>query len=154
MLHLTILAVGKIKEEYLRKGISEYKKRLTPYVKLKIIEVPDSPLDKKFLKAKEEEGNRILKVLKEKAFVAVLDLEGRMITSEGFSEWLGEREMGGKEVFLVIGGASGLAPEVLARADDVLSFSNLTFPHQLFRLILIEQIYRGFKILRGEKYHL
>jgi 23S rRNA (pseudouridine1915-N3)-methyltransferase len=154
MLHLTILAVGKIKEEYLRKGISEYKKRLTPYVKLKIVEVADSPLDKTLLKAKEEEGNRILKALKEKTFVAVLDPGGRMITSEEFSGWLGEREMGGKEVFIVIGGASGLVPEVLARADDVLSFSNLTFPHQLFRLILVEQIYRGFKILRGEKYHL
>jgi 23S rRNA (pseudouridine1915-N3)-methyltransferase len=154
MLHLTVLAVGKIKEEYLRKGIVEYRKRLSPYVKLKILEVPDSPIGKTFFKAKEEEGKRILKSLKNNSFVGVLDPEGRTITSEEFAKWLGEREMGGKEVFLIIGGASGLAPDVLARADDVLSFSNLTFPHQLFRLILMEQIYRGFKILRGEKYHL
>lgn len=153
MLHFTIVAVGKIKEDYLCIGIAEYQKRLTPYVKLKIIELPDFPLAKDSFGAKEKEGERILKALKDSASVCVLDPKGKRITSEEFAEWLGECEMSGKEVFLVIGGAAGLAQKVLARADAVFSFSNLTFPHQLFRLILLEQLYRGFKILRGEPYH-
>ncbi|HHW12218.1 MAG TPA: 23S rRNA (pseudouridine(1915)-N(3))-methyltransferase RlmH [Firmicutes bacterium] len=154
MLHLTIVAVGKIKEDYLRQGIAEYQKRLTAYTKLKIVEVPDSPLGRAPGEAQKEEGKRIQAVLKPRSFVAVCDPRGRKLTSEGFARWLAARESGGQEVYLVIGGASGLAPEVTALADDRLSFSDLTFPHQLFRLVLLEQIYRGFKILRGEPYHL
>lgn len=154
MLHLTILAVGKLKEDYLRKGVAEYQKRLTPFAKLKIVELPDSPLGKDPDKAKTTEGERICAALKENAYILAFDPGGKVLTSEELARWLGEREMEGKEVMLIIGGASGLAPEVLARAKEVVSFSALTFPHQLFRLILVEQLYRGFKILRGEKYHL
>ena len=154
ILHLTILAVGKIKEDYLRKGIAEYQKRLTSYVKLKFLEIPDFPLGKDPFKAKIEEGKKILEAMRDNSFVAVLDPSGQKLSSEELAQWLGEREMAGKEVMLIIGGASGLIPEILARANDVFSFSDLTFPHQLFRLILMEQLYRGFKILRGEKYHL
>lgn len=154
MLHLTIVAVGKIKEDYLRQGIAEYQKRLTAYAKLKIIEVPDSPLGRDPAWAQKEEGKRISAVLKPRSFVAVCDPRGRKLTSEGFAQWLADRESGGQEVSMVVGGASGIASEVTARADDRLSFSDLTFPHQLFRLLLLEQIYRGFKILRGEPYHL
>ena len=154
MLHLTIVAVGKIKEDYLRQGIAEYQKRLTAYVKLKIIEVPDSPLGRNPALAQKEEGKRINAVLKPRSFMAVCDPRGRKLTSEGFAKWLAARESGGKEVYMVIGGPTGIAPEVTVQADDRLSFSDLTFPHQLFRLLLLEQIYRGFKILRGEPYHL
>lgn len=154
MLHLTILAVGKLKEDYLRKGIAEYQKRLTPYVKLKIVELPDSPLGREPDRAKTAEGKRIFAALKDNAYVLALDLRGKTFTSKDLARWLGEREMEGKEVMLVIGGTSGLVPEVLARANEVVSFSALTFPHQLFRLLLVEQLYRGFKILRSEKYHL
>ncbi len=154
MLHLTIVAVGKIKEDYLRRGIAEYQKRLTAYVKLKMIEVPDFPLGRDPAWAQKEEGKRINAFLKPRSFVAVLDPRGRKLTSEGFAQWLAARESGGQEVYMVIGGASGVAPEVSSQADDLISFSDLTFPHQLFRLLLVEQLYRGFKILRGEPYHL
>ncbi|HBR28183.1 MAG TPA: 23S rRNA (pseudouridine(1915)-N(3))-methyltransferase RlmH [Firmicutes bacterium] len=154
MLHLNIVAVGKIKEDYLRKGIAEYQKRLTAYAKLKICEVPDFPLNRDLNWAQQEEGKKILGVIKPHSFIAALDPQGRKLSSEEFAHWLAAREREGKEVFLVIGGAVGLAPGVVAQAQDRLSFSDLTFPHQLFRLLLLEQIYRGFKILRGEPYHL
>lgn len=154
MLHLNIVAVGKIKEDYLRKGIAEYQKRLRAYTKLRVIEVPDFPLGRDLAWSKQEEGKKITAVLKTPSFVAVCDRQGRIITSEDLAQWLAAREREGKTVYIVIGGAAGLDPEVIARADDRLSFSALTFPHQLFRLLLLEQIYRGFKILRGEPYHL
>lgn len=154
MLHLTIVAVGRIKEDYLRQGIGEYQKRLQAYTKLQIIEVPDYPVGRDPAWTKQEEGKKILAILKTPSFVAVCDRQGRSITSEELAQWLATREQEGKTVYVVIGGAAGLDQEVLARADDRLSFSALTFPHQLFRLLLLEQIYRGFKILRGEPYHL
>jgi len=154
MLHLNIVAVGKIKEDYLRKGIAEYQKRLRAYTKLRIIEVPEFPLGRDPAWAKREERKKITAVLKTPAFVSVCDPGGRIITSEDFAQWLAAREREGKTVYMVIGGAAGLDQELIARADDRLSFSALTFPHQLFRLLLMEQIYRGFKILRGEPYHL
>ncbi|NLY90544.1 MAG: 23S rRNA (pseudouridine(1915)-N(3))-methyltransferase RlmH [Firmicutes bacterium] len=154
MLHLNIVAVGRIKEDYLRKGIAEYQKRLQAYAKLQIIEVPDFPLGRDPAWAKLEEGKKIIATLKTPSFVTACDPQGRVITSEDLARWLAAREREGKTVYLVIGGAAGLDSEVIARADDRLSFSALTFPHQLFRLLLLEQIYRGFKILRGEPYHL
>lgn len=154
MLHVTILAVGKVKEEYLREGIAEYEKRLRPYVRLKIIELPDEALRQNTEKAKEIEGEKILKEVKDGTYMVVLDPKGKQLSSEEFGEWFGAREMSGQEVVLVIGGASGLADKVKNRADEALSFSRLTFPHQLFRLILMEQVYRAYKILRREPYHL
>ena len=128
MLHLTILAVGKLKEDYLRKGVAEYQKRLTSFVKLKIVEIPDSPLGKDPGEAKTAEGKKILAAIKKNAYVLAFDPGGKMLSSEELARWLGEREMEGKEVMLIIGGASGLAPEVLAQAHAVVSFSALTFP--------------------------
>ncbi|HEY8345487.1 MAG TPA: 23S rRNA (pseudouridine(1915)-N(3))-methyltransferase RlmH [Bacillota bacterium] len=153
-MHVTILAVGKVKEEYLREGIAEYEKRLRPYVRLKIIELPDEALRQNTEKAKEIEGEKILKEVKDGTYMVVLDPKGKQLSSEEFGEWFGAREMSGQEVVLVIGGASGLADKVKNRADEALSFSRLTFPHQLFRLILMEQVYRAYKILRREPYHL
>jgi 23S rRNA (pseudouridine1915-N3)-methyltransferase len=154
VLHVTILAVGKVKEKYLREGLAEYEKRLSPYIKLEIKELPDEPLRQEMEKAKESEGERILKGVKDGAYLVVLDPKGKQLSSKEFGDWFGAREMSGQEVFFVIGGASGLAEKVKNRADAALSFSRLTFPHQLFRLILLEQIYRSYKILRGEPYHL
>jgi 23S rRNA (pseudouridine1915-N3)-methyltransferase len=104
--------------------------------------------------AQQEEGKKIMGALKPHSFTAALDPQGRKISSEEFAQWLATREREGKKVYLVIGGATGIAREVVAQAQDRLSFSDLTFPHQLFRLLLLEQLYRGFKILRGEPYHL
>jgi 23S rRNA (pseudouridine1915-N3)-methyltransferase len=154
MLHVTVLAVGKVKEKFLREGIAEYAKRLRSYVRLKIIELPDEALRQDQKKAKETEGEKILKDVKDGAYMVVLDPKGKQISSEELGQWFGAREMSGQEVVLVIGGASGLADKVKNRADEALSFSRLTFPHQLFRLILMEQMYRAYKILRGEPYHL
>ncbi|HHU51389.1 MAG TPA: 23S rRNA (pseudouridine(1915)-N(3))-methyltransferase RlmH [Firmicutes bacterium] len=153
-MHVTVLAVGKVKEKFLREGIAEYAKRLRSYVRLKIIELPDEALRQDQKKAKETEGEKILKEVKDGAYMVVLDPKGKQISSEELGQWFGAREMSGQEVVLVIGGASGLADKVKNRADEALSFSRLTFPHQLFRLILMEQMYRAYKILRGEPYHL
>jgi len=153
VLHVTVLAVGKVKEKYLREGIAEYEKRIRPYIRLKMKELPDEPLGKEIEKAQSVEGDRVLREVKDGAFLAALDPQGKQISSEEFSKWFGEREMGGQEIVFAIGGASGLAEKVKKRANAALSFSRLTFPHQLFRLILMEQIYRAYKILRGEKYH-
>jgi 23S rRNA (pseudouridine1915-N3)-methyltransferase len=154
MLHLNIVTVGKVKEDYLRKGIAEYQKRLTAYARIKICEVSDFPLGRDFYRAQREEGKKIMGVIKPYSYVVTLDRKGQKLTSEELAHWLAVREREGKEVFLVIGGATGIAAEVTAQAHERLSFSDLTFPHQLFRLLLLEQLYRGFKILRGEPYHL
>ncbi|HHU83312.1 MAG TPA: 23S rRNA (pseudouridine(1915)-N(3))-methyltransferase RlmH [Firmicutes bacterium] len=153
MLHLKVVAVGKIKERYLQEGIAEYRKRLRPYARLTIEEVPDEPLRDGGKKARETEGERILARAGASAYLVALDRGGKVYSSEEFAAWLGEREMAGKEVVFVIGGTTGLSEQVLEKADTCLSFSRLTFPHQLFRLFLLEQIYRAFKILRGEPYH-
>jgi len=150
---LKIAAVGKIKERYLKEGIAEYQKRLRPYTRLVIEEVPDEPLGKEPKKAAEGEGNRLLQKIGAGAYVAALDRQGREFSSEELASWLAAREMEGKEVVLTVGGAAGLSLPVLTRANEKISFSRLTFPHQLFRLLLLEQIYRAYKILRGEPYH-
>ena len=128
MLHINIVAVGKIKEDYLRKGIAEYQKRLRAYTKLQIIEVPDFPLGRDLAWTKQEEGKKINAILKAPSFVAVCDPRGRKITSEDLAQWLATREREGKTVNFVVGGAAGLDPQIVARADDRLSFSALTFP--------------------------
>lgn len=153
LIHLRVVAVGKIKERYLQEGIAEYRKRLRPYTRMTIEEVPDEPLRGEGKKAREDEGNRILNRVGATAYLVALDRRGKAYSSEEFAAWLGDREMAGKEVVFAVGGTTGLSPRVLERADASLSFSRLTFPHQLFRLLLLEQIYRAFKILRGEPYH-
>ncbi|MCR5098929.1 MAG: 23S rRNA (pseudouridine(1915)-N(3))-methyltransferase RlmH [Lachnospiraceae bacterium] len=148
---ITILCVGKIKEAYFRDAIAEYKKRLSAYCELIITEVAD---DADSDRALENEGRRILERLPEKAWVTALAIEGKKMDSPGLSDKLNELMISGHSHFVfIIGGSSGLSEEVLKKADYKLSFSDMTFPHQLMRVILLEQIYRAFKIMKHEPYH-
>ena len=154
-----IIAVGKIKEKYLQLGILEYEKRLHPYVKLNIVEIAEekrvgqiSPSDQK--RIKEAEGLRILGSIPEDSFVIVLDVGGIHWSSEALAEAFRKWEITGKnQIVFVIGGDLGLSPAVLSRSDLRLSLSTMTFTHPMARLLLLEQVYRAFRILRGEPYH-
>lgn len=156
---IDIVCVGKLKEKYLVGAITEYSKRLSRYCKLNIIELsdektPDNASEKEELLIKGKEGEKILAQIKDTAYVVALDLKGSMITSEelaGFISDCGVR--GNSHIIFVIGGSLGLSEEVLRRANYKLCFSKMTFPHQLFRVMLLEQIYRGYRIINGEPYH-
>ena len=148
---ITVIAVGKIKEKFYRDAIDEYKKRLSAYADYSIIEVPDEP-DSPM--AVSNEGKRIMEKIPDKAFVIALCIDGKKLDSVGLSEKLNDLMVSGtSHIVFIIGGSSGLSDEVIKRADFKLSFSDMTFPHQLMRVILSEQIYRGFKIMRNEPYH-
>lgn len=156
---ITILAVGKLKEKYWKQAISEYEKRLSAYSKIEIIEVPDEKApenmsDKEIEKVKEKEGQRLLAKIKPQATVITLEIQGKMLSSEGLAEEMQRRMTQGQSDFVfVIGGSNGLHENVLQRSNYALSFSKMTFPHQMMRVVLIEQVYRAFKIMRGEAYH-
>lgn len=156
---ITLITVGKIKERYLRDAIEEYAKRLQKYVKLEIVEVADEKTPDGASLALEEqirskEGERILKHLKDGAYVVTLEIGGRMMDSVEFAQWIDQSGVRGvSHIQFVIGGSLGLAPEICARSNLALSFSKMTFPHQLMRVILLEQIYRGCRINSGEPYH-
>ncbi len=156
---ITILCVGKVKEKFYRDAIAEFGKRLSKYCSLEIIEVADEKTPDKAGKAleeqiKEKEGSRILPKIKDDAFVCTLELAGRKFSSMEFAAWLEKAAVGGRShIVFVIGGSLGLHKSVLARSDLGLSFSDMTFPHQLMRVILCEQIYRAFRINNGEPYH-
>lgn len=158
-MQIRIIAVGKIKEKYLQDGIAEYEKRLRPYVKVQVVEVPEekrpvasSPSIEQV--AVQKEGDRILSAIPEGAFAIVLDVKGTLQSSEELARGFGEWELAGKNpVVFVIGGDLGLSPPVVARADLRLSLSRMTFTHPMARLLLFEQVYRAFRILRGEPYH-
>ncbi len=156
---ITIISVGKIKEKYLKSAIAEYSKRLSGYCSLSFIELPDEKApenisDAQQLKIKDIEGEKILAKIKEKQFVFVLDLNGMQMTSEKFSSELEKLAVyGHSDVTFIIGGSLGLSKNVISRADFKISFSEMTFPHQLMKVILLEQIYRAFKISKGEPYH-
>lgn len=158
-MNIKIISVGKLKEKYLKLGIDEYSKRLSRYVKLNIVEVADekapenlSHMEEKIIKNKEGQG--ILKHVKEGNYVIALDLKGKMLSSEELADKLKDLGIrGNSNIIFVIGGSLGLSNEVLKRSDYRLCFSPMTFPHQLMRLILLEQIYRGFRIIKGEPYH-
>ncbi|HOB41273.1 MAG: 23S rRNA (pseudouridine(1915)-N(3))-methyltransferase RlmH [Limnochordia bacterium] len=158
-MHVQIVAVGKLKEQYLVQGIEEYKKRMGRYGRLEILEVKEEsftePLsDKEIQEILRREGERILKELKPRSFVVVLDRGGRALSSEELAEEFQRVALGGtNQLVFVIGGSWGLDEQVLQRADLVLSFSKFTFPHQLMRLILLEQVYRAFTIINKERYH-
>ena len=158
-MHITILSVGKIKEKYLKDAVAEYTKRLSKYCKLEIIEVADEKTPDQASEAVEnsirtKEGERILKHIKEDMYVITLEIGGKMLSSEELSAKLEELGLKGKSnVAFVIGGSIGLGEEVLARSDYALSFSKMTFPHQLMRVILLEQIYRSYRIIHREPYH-
>lgn len=149
-----IICPGKIREKWLIGGIDEYKKRLSKYTNLEIIEVADAPDSIPCAKALEEEGERILAKVNPQDVVWVMDLHGKLMTSEEISQALiKDMETGGSSITVVIGGSNGLSPDVVKRANRRICFGNITLTHQMTRLILLEQIYRGFKIYNGEKYH-
>lgn len=156
---ITILAVGKLKEKYWKQAMSEYEKRLGPYSKIEIIEVPDEKAPenmsgKEIEQVKEKEGQRLLAKIKPQATVIILEIQGNMLSSEGLAKELQQRMTQGQSDFVfIIGGSNGLHDDVLKRSNYALSFSKMTFPHQMMRVVLIEQVYRAFKIMRGEAYH-
>lgn len=158
-MNIRIIAVGKLKEKYLKQGISEFSKRLGAYFKLSIIEVPDEEApehlsEKELEQVLIREGEKILAKIKQDDYVIALDVKGHSLSSEQFTKKLEQISFAGKnQVCFIIGGSNGLSEAVLKRADDKLSFSKMTFPHQLMRLILLEQIYRAYKIQRNEPYH-
>lgn len=156
---ITVICVGKIKENYMKEAIKEYSKRLSRYCRLAIAELPDEQTPEGASPAleaqiKEREGQRILKAIKEDSYVIALAIEGQKLTSEKFACTIEKLAIQGKShVTFIIGGSLGLAPEVLKRADYLLSFSDMTFPHQLMRVILLEQVYRSYRIIHHEPYH-
>lgn len=156
---ITIVCVGKLKEKFYRDAVDEYAKRLGKYCRLEILEVADEKTPDGASPAEEEkilqkEAVRILERLKEDAFVCTLEIAGKKLSSEGLAEWMGRLTLHGtSHITFVIGGSLGLHSSVRNRADFALSFSDMTFPHQLMRVILCEQIYRVFRIRNGEPYH-
>ena len=156
---ITLITVGKIKEKYLEQAIGEYSKRLSRYCRLEIIQVADEKTPEGAGAAleeqiKEKEGERILSQIREGSFVIALAIEGTMLSSEELAEKIGRLAVGGtSQITFIIGGSLGLAKRVLNRADYLLSFSKLKFPHQLMRVILLEQIYRSYRIISGQPYH-
>ncbi|MER2226906.1 MAG: 23S rRNA (pseudouridine(1915)-N(3))-methyltransferase RlmH [Carnobacterium sp.] len=158
-MNIKIITVGKLKEKYLKMGIAEYAKRLGGYCKLELIEVSDEKAPEKLSEAemvqvKEKEGERILAKIPDQAFVFALAIEGKQRTSEEFAKEIEQLGVQGKStIVFVIGGSLGLSDAVMKRSNTPISFGKMTLPHQLMRLVLIEQIYRGFKIVRNEPYH-
>lgn len=158
-MNIQIIAVGKLKEKYWLSAIAEYMKRLNAYAKVRIIEVADEKVPDMMSNAeetivKQREGERISAYLKQDAYVVVMAIGGKLMSSEEIADQLQSLATYGKsQVTFIIGGSVGLSDEILQRADLQLSFGRITYPHQLMRVILLEQIYRAFKIMRGEPYH-
>lgn len=158
-MRITILCVGKIKESFYREAVGEYVKRLGKYCRLEIVEVADEKTPDRASAAEEEqirerEAQRLLARLEERSFVCTLEIRGRRYTSEGFAEVIRRAALDGQShIVFVIGGSLGLHEKVLKRSDLAISFSDMTFPHQLMRIILCEQIYRAYRIIHGEPYH-
>lgn len=158
-MNIKLITVGKLKEKYLVQGINEYVKRLGAYGKVQIIEVPDEKApenlsDAQMLQVKEKEGERILAKIKDGEYVVALAIEGKNPSSEAFAKQLEQLQIQGKSQFVfVIGGSLGLSQAVMQRSNAQISFGKMTYPHQLMRLILVEQIYRAMRINHGEPYH-
>lgn len=156
---VTVITVGKIKEKYLKDAIGEYSKRLSRYCKLEIVEVadektPDHAGETLENQIRSKEGERIQKYMKEDAYTIALAIEGKMLSSEEFAEKIEHLGIqGNSHIQFLIGGSIGLDEQILAKADYQLSFSKMTFPHQLMRVILLEQIYRAYRIISNEPYH-
>lgn len=156
---ISILCVGKVKEKFYRDAIDEFIKRLSRYCKLEIIEVadektPDQASDVEVKQIKDKEGERLLKNIKDDSYVITLEIEGKMLDSEELSRKINQIGVSGKgHIIFIIGGSLGLSDEIKNRADYKLSFSRMTFPHQLMRVILLEQVYRAYRIMNNEPYH-
>ncbi len=158
-MRVTVIAVGKIKEKFFRDAIEEYSKRLSRYVKLEVIAVddemtPDGASETLMQEILLKEGKRILSKVKEDDVVCTLEIKGKKLTSEGLADWIEKQGTYGKSsICFIIGGSLGLHESVTKRADMHLSFSDMTFPHQLMRVVLLEQIYRSYRIINHEPYH-
>ena len=157
MLHINIVCVGKIKENYLKDAIAEYSKRLSKYCKLQITEIADEPIPENVSSKiaeniKNIEGTKILSQLKN-SYVLCLDLKGKQFTSEEFSAKMENISSFNSSITFVIGGSLGLSHEVLSHSNELICFSKMTFPHQLIRVFLLEQLFRSFKISNNETYH-
>lgn len=158
-MRIHIVCIGKLKEKYWTEAVSEYSKRLSKYCALEIIQLKEARLSDKASPADEqnviyEEGQSILKSIKEGSYVITLEIRGKELSSETLAEKMEELPLHGRsDITFVIGGSLGLSREVSERADFKLSFSKMTFPHQMMRVILLEQIYRSFKIIKNETYH-
>ena len=158
-MNIRIIAVGKIKEKYIQDGIKEFSKRLSRYCMLDIIEIddqkaPENLSEKEMKIVKTKEGEKILTKIPQNSFIISLEIEGKQISSEDLSKKIEDLMIAGiNDITFIIGGSLGLSQEAKNRANYRLSFSKMTFPHQLMRLILLEQIYRGFRIMKGEPYH-
>lgn len=156
---ITLVTVGKIKERYFEDAVKEYQKRLSRYCRLEILQVadektPDGASEAVERQIKEKEGQRILGNIRDGAFVVALAIEGEMLSSEQLAEKIDKLGIRGvSHIVFVIGGSLGLSEAVMKRADYALSFSKMTFPHQLMRVVLLEQIYRSYRIIAGEPYH-
>ena len=156
---ITLITVGKLKQKYLRDAIAEYTKRLSKYCKLEIIEVadektPDNASETVEEQIRNKEGERILKNVKDDAYVITLEILGKQLTSEQLADKIDTLGIQGtSHIVFIIGGSIGLGQDVLKRSNYSLSFSKMTFPHQLMRVILLEQIYRSYRIINGEPYH-
>ncbi|GAA0864988.1 Ribosomal RNA large subunit methyltransferase H [uncultured Clostridium sp.] len=158
-MNITVISVGKLKEKYLKLGIEEFSKRLSKYCKLDMIELddekcPENLSDKDMEIVKNKEGNKILSKIKNNSYVIALAIDGKNLSSEELASTISNLAVrGNSHITFVIGGSLGLSTEVLKRADYKLSFSKMTFPHQLMKLILLEQVYRSFRINNNEPYH-
>lgn len=156
---IRILCIGKIKEPYLRDGINEYLNRLKPYCQIEIVEVNDEPVsdkpnDSEIELVKTKEGNKVFKLIKPGEYVIALDLGKKQLRSPEFAKYIEDKfVLGGSSITFLIGGSYGLSDELKKRANDSITLSEMTFTHQMTRLIILEQIYRAFKINRNETYH-
>ena len=156
---IRIVAAGKLKEKYLREGVAEYEKRLAPFASVELLEtreeyLAENPSEAPRQQTLAKEGERLLRLVPEKSFLIVLDVKGKLLSSEALAKELASLALQGQsDLTFLIGGAFGLSQAVRERADLRISFSPMTFTHQMVRLLLYEQIYRAFKINRGEKYH-
>ena len=156
---ITVITVGKIKEKYLKDAIAEYSKRLSKYCKLEIIEVADEKTPDNVSEVVEDairskEAERILKYVKDDAFVFTLEINGKQLSSEELADKIDKLGVQGtSHIIFIIGGSIGLGQDVLQKSNFALSFSKMTFPHQLMRVVLLEQIYRSYRIINGEPYH-
>ena len=156
-MNINIICVGKLKEKYWVMSENEYSKRLSRFVKLNLIQLPDEKLtgnDSLDNIAKEKEGEKIISKIPKNSFVIAMDIKGKQLSSEEFSKQIENLSITGKSnITFIIGGSLGISDSVLNKADKKISFSKMTFPHQLFRIMLLEQIYRSFKIINNETYH-
>ena len=158
MLHIDIVCIGKIREKYLKDAIDEYKKRLSKYCILNIIELPDEKLPSKLnasisFEIKQKESNLILSHIKKDSYVIALDLKGKNYTSVEFSNKMQDLSLITSHITFLIGGTLGMTEGLLSNTKELICFSKMTFPHPLIRLFLLEQLFRGFKIMNGENYH-